>query len=516
MPHAVIVGAGHNGLVSATLLARAGLQVTVLEAHDVIGGACRTEQPFAKVPGLRHSTGAYLLGLMPPEIMSELGLDLVLHRRDPHYFLPTIDGRHVSFGKDAAANARGMAEVFGARALEADTAMQAELAMLREDLAPSWLTEPMSLDATADRFVRPALRQAFIALCTGSVAEYLSRFDFGSDLLIAMYAVTDGLSGLTAGPDTPGSGHNFLVHNMCRLPGSDGTWMIAEGGMGSVTAQLAHRAREAGVTIRTSAKVTSIEVSAATTRSVTLSDGERIEAELVIGACDPHQLRALLDPGILPEELEARIEGWAAVTGTTMKVNLAMTAMPKLACLPATAPSPLGATTHLLPGTESGGDPMGALRRMWSQVQAGELPDWPTIEWYVHTTVDPTLQDEHGHHSSALFVQSVPFHLVGTTWEAQRERYADHLLDIVERFAPGTRALVADRLTLAPPDIQERFGITGGHIHHVDNSVSFADRMPYATGVDGLYAGSAGCHPGGSVVGAAGYNVARRVLADLE
>ncbi|GHJ13352.1 hypothetical protein TPA0908_13470 [Micromonospora sp. AKA38] len=158
---------------------------------------------------------------------------------------------------------------------------------------------------------------------------------------------------------------------------------------------------------------------------------------------------------------------------------------------------------------------MAALRGMWADVQAGRLPDEPTIEWYVHTTVDPSLQDPAGHHSSALFVQSVPYELAGTTWDAALPGYVERLVAICERYAPGTADLIADAVPLPPPGIEAHFGITGGHIHHVDNTVSFTDRMPYATGVDGVYAGSAGCHPAGSVIGAAGHNAARRILADL-
>ena len=512
---AVVVGAGHNGLVSAVLLARAGLEVTVVEASDTIGGACRTETPFEKVPELRHSTGAYLLGLMPPELMVELDLDLRLLRRDPHYYLPTLEGTALRLGADSAANAEAMLVMFGAKACRADAAMQDELAMLRADLAPVWLREPMSLEATAEEFVRPGLRDSFVDLCRGSVADYLARFDFGNDLLMSMYSVTDGLSGLTAGPDTPGSGHNFLVHNMCRLPGSGGTWMIVEGGMGSVTAQLAKRAREAGARVLTSSPVERIVVSGGLTRGVVLADGTELPAEVVVAGCDPHRLLALLQPGSLDPELEDRITGWSSTRGTTMKVNLALSDLPRLTAQEPGSTSPLGATVHLLPGTNRGGDPLGDLRKMWGEVQAGELPQWPTIEWYVHTTVDPTLQDADRHHSSALFVQSVPYSITGSSWDAEREAYADHLLSIVDRFAPGTSDVVTDRLTLAPPDIEERFGITGGHIHHVDNAIAFDRRMPYATGVAGLYAGSAGCHPGGSVIGAAGHNAARRALADL-
>jgi CheY-like chemotaxis protein len=139
----------------------------------------------------------------------------------------------------------------------------------------------------------------------------------------------------------------------------------------------------------------------------------------------------------------------------------------------------------LVGGAESSA-PMTALRRMWDEVRAGRLPEEPTIEWYLHTTVDPSLQDPAGHHSSALFVQSVPYELAGTTWEAALPAYVEQLLAICERYAPGTGDLVADAVPLAPPGIEAHFGITGGHIHHIDNTVSFTDRMPYATGLEVL------------------------------
>jgi phytoene dehydrogenase-like protein len=198
--------------------------------------------------------------------------------------------------------------------------------------------------------------------------------------------------------------------------------------------------------------------------------------------------------------------------GTTLKVNLALRALPSFTCLPSSAPSPFGATIHLLP---HGPGVLDAVRAMWSDVQAGRLPNFPTIEWYVHTTVDPSLQDSRKHHSSALFVQSVPYQPQGTTWDAALPGYVKHLLSICDRFAPGTSDMVADTLPLPPPEIERRFGITGGHIHHVDNSFAFSDRVPYSW-LPGVYAASAGCHPAGSVIGAAGHNAAQRVLADLD
>ncbi|WP_030487508.1 phytoene desaturase family protein [Micromonospora chokoriensis] len=518
----VIVGAGHNGLVSAVLLARAGLDVLVLEAADVIGGATRTENPFPKVPGLRHSTGSYLLGLMPPELLATLDVRIPVLRRDPHYFLPTPGGvgsPYLLFGSDTAATRAQLAEFFSPADVAADDAMQAELAELREDLAPAWLAEPLSVQETAERHVRPALRQVFVDLVQGSVADYLARFEFRSELLVSMYAVTDGLSGLNAGPDDPGTGHNFLVHNMCRLPGSDGTWMIAEGGMGTVSRTFAEAARAAGARILTGTPVSAVTLDGGAASGVVLADGREVAARVVLGACDPYRLMDLLPDGALPARLGERMTA-VRRPGTTLKLNLALTGLPRFSCLPDGTPSPFGSTIHLLPGSASlvGGEvtsPMTALRAMWADVQAGLLPAEPTIEWYLHTTVDPSLSDVAGHHSSALFVQSVPYELAGTTWGAELPGYVDRLIGIVERYAPGTADLIADAVPLPPPGIEEHFGITGGHIHHVDNTVSFTDRMPYAIGIDGVYAGSAGCHPAGSVIGAAGHNAARKILTDL-
>jgi phytoene dehydrogenase-like protein len=243
---------------------------------------------------------------------------------------------------------------------------------------------------------------------------------------------------------------------------------------------------------------------------VQLRDGTEVRARAVVVNADPFRLGALVGRENLPAAWNARVDGYRR-DGTTFKLNLALRELPRFTCLPEDR-GQFGSTMHLLPDER---EVMPAMRQAFAEVKAGRLPEFPTIEWYVHTTVDPSLRDAEGHHNSALFVQWVPYELKGTSWDAEEERYVRHLLGICDRFAPGTSALVADTFPLTPPKIEKHFGITRGHIHHVDNAFGFADRLPYATPIEGVYSCSAGCHPAGSVIGAAGHNSAERLLRDL-
>jgi phytoene dehydrogenase-like protein len=510
----VVLGAGHNGLVAALLLARAGLKVAVVEEKSAVGGACKTERPFPRAPGLAASTGAYLLGLMPPELIDKLGIDLPVVRRDPHYFLPTTEGRYLLFGSDREAMKQGFSRFFSERDWRANEALAQEVAQIREDVAPTWLEEPLSIEETSERYVRPALRKAFVDLCRKPVGDYLARFDFKSDLLRAMYAVTDGFSGSTGTWSTPGTGMNFLVHNMCRLRGSDGTFMLVRGGMGTVTDRIADAARAAGATIETGRRVERIAIAGGAARGVAFADGSELRAQAVVCNADPFRMRDLCGRSALPSPYNERIDSYAR-DGTTMKVNLALRGLPKFSCLASDpiAQSAYGPTIHLLPDER---EVLASLERSFADVQAGRLPEFPTIEWYIHTTLDPAMKDERGRHNSALFVQWVPYALSGgKSWDTEEDAYVKHLLSICDRFAPGTSDLVVDTMTLTPPKIEAHFGITRGHIHHVDNQFGFADRLPYATPIGCLYSCSAGTHPAGSVIGCAGHNAAMRVLRDF-
>lgn len=505
----VIVGAGHNGLVAATYLARAGLRTVVLERDTVVGGAARTEHPFPKAPGLGASTGAYLLGLMPPEILADLGLDLPLMRRDPHYFLPLLDGRSLVLGADDEENRTAIASVFGAGDADAVARYQQDLAGLREDLAPAWLAPPLPLEETAERYVRTGLREVFIRLVRGSAAEHLTSYGFESELLMAMYAVTDAFPGTHGTWTTPGTGHNLLVHNCARLPGSDGTWMVVRGGMGTVTRMLADAALREGAVIHTGSEVSAILTNASGVEGVVTTDAREITTSVVLVNADPWRLAGLVGVERLGP-IADRLEVWGERPGTTLKLNLALSALPRFPAAP-DRPDVRGATIHLLPDQR---DPLAGLERGFGSARDGELADEPTIEMYVHTAVDPSLQDDQGRHSAALFVQWVPNRPAGG-WGPIADPYADQLLSIVDRFAPGTSQLVVDRQVLHPEAIEQHFGITGGNIFHVDNRFAFDERLPYRLPVDGLYACGAGCHPAGSVIGAAGRNAALAVLEDL-
>jgi phytoene dehydrogenase-like protein len=507
----LVVGAGHNGLVAALCAAQAGLSVLVVERASVIGGATRTEYPFARAPELPHSTGAYLLGLMPPELLQKLGLEIPVLRRDPHYFLPRQSQGYLLFGSDQAELERQFVQFFSRADFEAHQRLQAELSALREDIAPTWLAQPFSIEETAQRYVRPALRQVFIDLCRGSVGAYLERFGFKSDLVKAMYAVTDGFSGLFGGYDSPGTGMNFLIHNMCRLPGSDGTWMIVEGGMGTIARVLADGLVRHGGRIVVGEPVQSIVLEAGIARGVVLQDGSELRARSVLVNADPFVMQQLVGEANLPAPYNARLAAMKR-PGSTFKLNLALEKAPRFRCLPAAEQRQFGPTIHLLPEESS---VLAELERGWQAVQRGQLADFPSIEWYMHSTIDRSLSDGKGRISSAFFVQWVPYELEASSWDTEAEGYARRLLEIADRFAPGTSSLVTDWQILHPQKIERYFGISHGHIHHIDNSFGFADRVPHRTPIAGLYSASAGTHPAGSVIGCAGYLAARECLRDL-
>jgi len=507
----IVIGAGHNGLVAALLFAKKGLKVLIVEEKETIGGAVRTERPFPKVPDLAASTGATLLGLMPPELLAKLEIELPLIRHDPHTFLPTTGNRSLALSSDAAQTREQITRFSGEGDAKAYDAMRAELAAFRDDVARSWLEEPLSVEATTERYVRPALRAAFVELCRGSVGAYVDRWGFKSDSLKAVIA-TSGFSGCYGTWDTPGTGMGFLVRQMGRLPDSGGAWMSVRGGMGTVARMIADGAIRHGAILETEAKVSSIVVENGAAKGVVLKDGTMHHATAVLCNADPFRMREMLGRDKLTAEYNERLDGYRR-DSMAMKVDLALTALPRLACAPdAFTRAGFAPTMHLLPDEK---DVLRSFKEGFEAAKQGKLSDFPRIEWQVHTALDPSLQDEGGHHHASLLVQWVPHELAGTTWDAEAEPYVKKLLAICDRFAPGTSALVVDTFILHPQKIEQHFGITRGNMHHVDNGFGFDDRLPYGTPVQGLYTCSAGTHPADAVIGAAGHNAAVRLLRDM-
>ncbi len=224
---------------------------------------------------------------------------------------------------------------------------------------------------------------------------------------------------------------NFLVHNMCRLPGSDGTWMIVEGGMGTVARVLADALARHGGSIVVGEPVASVIVEGDTARGVVLEDGSEIRARAVLVNADPFRMQALVGAARLPPAYNARLATMKR-PGSTFKLNLALERAPSFRCLPQHGPA-FGPTIHLLPEE---GSVLAELDRGWRAVQAGKLADFPSIEWYMHSTVDSSLSDARGRISSAFFVQWVPYELSESSWQLEAERYARRLLEIADRFAP--------------------------------------------------------------------------------
>jgi phytoene dehydrogenase-like protein len=507
----IVVGGGINGLICALLLARSGLSVQIIEDRPAVGGTHRTEFPFARAPRLATFTGVHRLGLVPQELITQLALPLPLEPRDPALFVPTTTaGRYLLAGAGTDGLVHASGGVVSVRDADALRAMFGELDAFVADLAPAWTAAPMALEEIAERFVRPALRESFVALCRGSFAEYAARFGIQSGLLKAALAA-DALGGSFASWDTPGSGAPLLVrHAASGLSG--GGDALAAGGLGALARTLADHAQTAGASLVTGAAVTQIEVAGNAVTGVVLSDGRTIRAGSVVTSADPWRLRALVGADRLPLEYSRRIDTFARPGGIA-KLSIAFSELPRFTCLPEDR-GQHRATTFLLPGNED--DAVRALGRAFADASAGRLPSAAPLECVFPSAADETLRDPDGRHSASILVPWVPYDLAGTTWAAEEERFTGAVLDMLETFAPGTRALVVDAVLHHPKKLETHFGVTRGHLGHVDDTLLFGDRLAPTTPISGLYLCSRGCGPAGGVLGVAGLNASRRVLADLE
>lgn len=511
MYDAIIVGAGHNGLIAACYLARAGKRVIVLERREIVGGACVTEEIF---PGYRVSTAAYLCSLLMPEIVRDLELErygFEVYRRETAGFAPFPDGRSLMLFADAAKTRAALTEFCRDTPADIDAFFQFEADVEHAaDILDRFMTDtpPDAIDIE-QAFTDAGIESLYQQFVVGSVRDLLDA-RFQSEQLKAVIA-TDGLIGTYGGVSTPGTAYVLLHHYLGRVLGSRGSWGYVRGGMGRITQALAADFEAHGGEIRLGSPVAQILTENGHAMGIQLESGEVIEAQTVLCNADPHRtFNVLMEPNPGAPIGESLVKQG----GASAKINLAVSELPRFTCLPihdGIGAEHLG-TIHLCPDMEY-------LERAWDEAQRGYPSTAPMIEVYLQTATDASLTPP-GKHILSLFVQYFPYHIAPELdLDTERERFADRVIAIVGQYAPNVQGSILHRQILTPRDLEARFALTGGHIFHGDLlAPNLWNRRPAdgfsgaKTPIAGLYLCGSGAHPGGCVYGAPGYNAAQVVL----
>ena len=523
---AILIGGGHNGLVCAAYLARAGLKVTVLERRDVVGGAAVTEEFH---PGFRNSVAAYTVSLLQPKVIADLELarhGLRIVQRKLNNFLPLPDDRYLVTG-----GGRTASEVakFSRRDAERLPEYERRLDAIADELRALALQPPPNLVEGSWLKALPELLRAgklgkrvnaldatlrtdLLDLFAISAAEYLERF-FESDPIKAVLGF-DGVVGNYASPYTPGSAYVLLHHVFGEVNGIKGAWGHAIGGMGAITQAMAKSAAAAGVDIRVGAGVREVIVERGKAVGVVTGKGETLRARCVVANVNPKLLyERLLDPAVVPAPTRERMANWRCGSGT-FRMNVALDRLPDFTALP-------GDGDHLTAGIILAPS-LDYMDRAYLDARAQGWSKQPIVELLIPSTLDDSLAPP-GRHVASLFCQHVaPVLPEGRSWDAHRDEVADLMIDTVDHWAPGFKASVLGRQVKSPLDLERDFGLLGGDIFHGALSLNqlFSARpmlgqADYRGAIPGLYLCGAGTHPGGGVTGAPGHNAARRIIADL-
>ena len=531
----IVIGGGHNGLIAAAYLAKAGRSVCVLERRRVLGGCAATEEVW---PGYRVSIGAYVISLLLPEIVRDLRLTrrgLAILPRDPSSFTPLADGRCLLLGQDMPRNQREIAK-FSRRDAEAFPAYGAFLDRVARAVEPALAaTAPNPFppprgrrlgvrarlrDAARLRRLRARLGRlgsdlpAALELLTGAARPILERW-FETEALRATLA-TDAVIGAFAAPSTPGSAYVLLHHAMGRAGGARGVWGYVRGGMGGLADALEAVCSDLGVETRREADVRRILTAGRAVRGVELSDGSTVEAPVVASSVDAHRtFRTLLEPDDLPGEF---LESIARIdySSASAKINLALAEPPDFRCLPSRgiAPHHRG-TIHVC-------ETLDYLERAHADARAGRPSAEPVLEITLPTSLDATIAPP-GKHVLSIFAQYAPYALAGgARWDDVKEPFADRCIELLARYAPNVPGAVEHRQVLSPVDLERTFGLTGGNIMQgamTPSQLFFLRPAPgwadHRTPIRGLYLCGAASHPGGGVMGACGRNAAGEILRDL-
>jgi phytoene dehydrogenase-like protein len=522
---AIVIGAGHNGLVASAILAGAGLRTLVLERAVEIGGCVVTSEiaPGYRCPLLTHRAGLDPLVVRSLRLASS-GLEII--RPEARATAPTVDGRALTLWSDVAL---ASADVARFSAKDADrypaflSSVTAVTRVLRTVLsaAPPDIDQPGAADVvaaftTVRQFRALGRKDAYRLLrwLTMPVADFASEW-FDSEPLRATIAA-GGLLGSFLGPRSAGSAAVLLL-----LASQDGHpiapgW-TARGGIGAVSTALAGAARQAGATIRTGADVRRILVDDGRATGVALATGEEIPARLVLSSLDPrHTLLSLVDPGRLPPGFLRHVEQ-IRMRGTLAKVNYAVATLPAFPGLQSLAPdrrqAALTGCIRLARHTD-------AIERAFDCAKYGRFADEPWIELAIPSIADPALAPR-GHHVVSAYVQFAPFDLRGTDWDVERQRLGDVTTNTIDRYSPGFKRSIVGQQVITPLDLERRWGLTGGHVFHGELSLDqlvvarpLLGWARYRTPLRHLYLCGSGTHPGIGVDGRPGLLAARTAISE--
>ena len=522
---AIIIGAGHNALVAAAYLARAGRKVLVLERRGVVGGCVVTEEIW---PGFKVSTASYVNSLFRPEIIRDLELKrhgFVMLPRSPSSFTPLPDGRYLLMGPDKEMTRREVSK-FSKRDAENLPKFEAMLERIAGFLEPMLMQTPPNPWSLAPRNLAEIAKIAWnfrklgtdakqaIEILTGAANPILDRW-FESEEVKTTIS-TDAIIGAFATPSMPGTAYVLFHHVMGECDGVRGVWGYVRGGMGALSNAIASAAKERSAEIKVNAPVARILVNAGRAVGVALADGSEYRADKVVSGVDANvTFLRLMDAKDLPAEFVEAVKH-LDYSSASCKINIALSDVPNFSCLPGKGVGPQHhGTIHISPTRAY-------IERAYDRAKYGYISEDPVIEATIPSSLDDTIAPK-GKHAMSMFTQYFPYKLASDagTLEENKKRYAERCIDIMTEYAPNFRQSVLDYQVLSPADLESCFGLTGGNIMQGAMSLSslgFMRPLPgyadYRTPIKGLYLCGAATHPGGGVMGACGYNAAREILKD--
>jgi phytoene dehydrogenase-like protein len=521
----IIIGAGHNGLVTAFYLAKAGLKPLVLERREVVGGACVTEEIC---PGFRCSTLANSTGPLSPQIIK----DLQLERNAVEFIKPLVrvmalnpKGESLSIYEDEKRTAESLKRV-SEKDAQSYPDFVSTFARIGRALSPLLRMTPPDIDKPSKGELWDLGKLGLAIRGLGKKDEYrLLRYGpmavadlaaewFETELLRATVAAR-GIFGAFAGPWSAGTSAPLLLQ-----AASDGhaiaPTIFVKGGMGALSQALAHVATNAGAEIRTNAEVASVSVKDGKAAGVTLTSGEEIAARAVISNADPRTtFLELVDPSEFDPSFLLKVRNYRA-HGTVAKVNLALSALPQFSNLAN------GDSVEKLSGRIHLGPDIDYLERAFDAAKYGDFSPQPYMDIAIPSLTDQTLAPA-GAHVMSIHAQFAPYQLKDGDWKSRREELGDTVVNVLSDYAPNLKALIVARQVITPLDLEQTYGLNGGHIHQgemsLDQLFAFRPLIGWArnrTPIGGLYLCGAGTHPGGGVTGACGANAAREIVKDLK